>query len=133
MRLILNALHLLEKEKRPRGIIKAAYELRILTLSGYMPALSACAACSGEESSGWIFSPSLGEIRCEKCGGAGVKIGNGVLTAMRHACCADIDKVYNFTLPAESVRLLCEAAEKYTLAQTRREYKSLAFYNDSKA
>lgn len=130
LRLILNALHLLEKDKRPRGILKAAYELRILTLSGYMPALTDCADCSSQESELWVFNPESGEIRCGKCGSGGIKIGNGVLTAMRHACCADIEKVYNFTLPGESVRLLSQAAERYILAQTRRSYKSLVFYND---
>lgn len=128
LRLILNALHLLEKEKRPRGIIKAAYELRILTLSGYMPSLAECASCGKTESDHWIFNPDSGEVRCSACGGAGAAIGNGVLTAMRHACTAEIDKVYNFTLPGESVRKLVTAAEDYTIAQTRRSYKSLGFY-----
>ena len=45
LRLVLNALHLLCKGEKDNRIIKAATEMRMLTLGGYMPDLLACYRC----------------------------------------------------------------------------------------
>ena len=39
---------MLVNEKRQQLFLKLVIELRMLTLSGYMPALGECAACGGE-------------------------------------------------------------------------------------
>ena len=49
LRLILNGLHFLSNGKRPALLIKAAVEMRMLSLAGYMPNLICCQECGGYE------------------------------------------------------------------------------------
>ena len=44
--LLLNCLYALDTLKKPRALVKAVFELRLLCLTGYEPLLDACAAVS---------------------------------------------------------------------------------------
>ena len=46
LKLLLNALFMLEKDKRPVKQIRSVFELRLLSVSGYMPNLVACSSCA---------------------------------------------------------------------------------------
>ena len=43
--LLLNCLYALDTLKKPRALVKAVFELRLLCLTGYEPLLDACAVC----------------------------------------------------------------------------------------
>ncbi len=45
--LMLNSLHLLETDQRTVDFIKPLFELRLLTMAGYMPDLVGCTCCRG--------------------------------------------------------------------------------------
>ena len=45
LRLLLNSLYLLSEGRRAPRLVKAVYELRAMTLAGFMPDLVACADC----------------------------------------------------------------------------------------
>ena len=47
--LILNSLYALDKLNKPLPLVKAAYELKLLSLVGYEPMLDACAVCGVPE------------------------------------------------------------------------------------
>lgn len=50
LRLLLNSLYMLDRDKRACAFIKPLYELRLLTMAGYMPNLVACRGCGCFES-----------------------------------------------------------------------------------
>ena len=58
LRLTLNSLHFLSKDGRPPLLLKSVMELRMLTLSGYMPDLLAC-----------IWTPSAAAFSAKIAGG----------------------------------------------------------------
>lgn len=128
LRIILNALHLLEKEKRSEELLKAAFEIKLLCLAGYMPSVYGCSRCGREESDCWYFSPAQGEVTCSSCSGNGIRITPGVKTAMDFICNASPEKIYNFALPESQLKILADCSERYVAAQTHANYKSLAFY-----
>ncbi len=66
LRLLLNALHFLTEGKRDLRLIKAVVELRLLTLSGYMPDLGSCSSCREADAPLW-FLPRDGVLRCARC------------------------------------------------------------------
>ena len=66
-RLLLNCLHLLETGKRSAEFIKPLYELRQISLSGYMPDLVACRECGQYERPLFHFYPVSGELVCAGC------------------------------------------------------------------
>ena len=128
--LILNSLYLLSKGKRSRKIIKSVIELRMLSIAGYMPEIAYCQNCAAFESDVMYFSPYTGELYCELCKGTQklTRLSLGTVTAMRHICLSDSDKIFNFKLPEEGLSALSDVTERYLINITSRKYKTLAFY-----
>lgn len=130
LRLFLNALWLLKSGKKTPGFIKAVTELRLISLSGYMPALIGCDRCGKYESDIMFFSLEDGKIYCEGCIPVGQKyeLSAAVVQAMRYVSLSDFEKIFSFTLSAESVAAFGNICEKYLLHKTQRKFKTLDFY-----
>ena len=128
--LLLNRLYLLSQNKKSIGLIKAATELRMLSLSGYMPNLVACSGCGCYENERMFFSCNTGMLFCPDCLGMEktTEITMSVLSAMRHICFCEKEKVFSFNLSDESVALLCDVTENYVKKITNGKYKTLDFY-----
>lgn len=129
LRLTLNCLHFLAKSTRAAEQIKSIFELRILSLSGYMPALEGCAKCSEQNAEKMYFNTVSGELCCENCGAQGELLTASVLSAMRYIVYSDLKRVFSFNLSDESLAQLSRISERFFLAQTARSYTTLDFYN----
>ncbi len=127
LKLILNCLYLLSKNLRDKRIIKSVYELRMMTISGFMPDLAECCECGQSKIDYPLFDINGGVVRCQSCGG-GRAITRGVLDAMRHICTADDMRIFSFELGEESLNLLGEVSERYLLGQCDRGFTALEFY-----
>jgi DNA repair protein RecO (recombination protein O) len=126
--LLLSALYLLEGKKRPLSLLKAAYELRLLTLAGYMPDLVACADCGEYVPGGMSFSLQ-GHLACPGHTQPGLyPVGDGVLAAMRHAIYAAPKKVFSFSLSGGGLGALSRISEAYMLYQVEKTFPALEFY-----
>lgn len=134
LKLILNALHMLTKNKRPHNQLKAIVELRLMCLAGYMPDLVACCDCGEFDSGEMFFSPVEGVIICKKCidNHTGIELPPGVLSAMRHICYSEDAKLFSFTLSEENLRFLSEITENFLMIQTNKKFKTLDFYKSMK-
>ncbi|MBE6719851.1 MAG: DNA repair protein RecO [Ruminococcaceae bacterium] len=129
LRLVLNALHLLCKGKKDANIIKAAVEMRMLTLGGYMPNILACYRCGTYESDPMFFDVEEGCIYCKDCfRNNAITAPLGVITALRYICLSDISKVFSFTLSDENIKILNDICEKYTLSRVESKLTTLEFY-----
>jgi len=120
LRLALNTLHLLEKDKRPPILLKAVFELRLTSISGFAPDLTSCSECM-EECREALFSPAEGTLLCPDCGRLcrrpdDIPVSAAALSAMRHVVYSPPEKIYNFTLsgePLEQFRRVCERDALY--------------------
>ncbi len=130
LRLTLNALYLLSKGKIPAEQLRATFQLRLVCLAGYTPDLLACGGCGEFASDEMFFDLNSASIFCPHCERPPhcERLSLGVLTAMRHICYAEQEKLFSFSLSEESVRTLAAVTEKYLLLQTQRRYKTLEFY-----
>ena len=128
LRLMLNSLNFLTDGTKPQPFIKAVSELRLMTLAGYMPDLVACGICGKYEDDIMYFDAENGKLICQDCGAAGDKLSLAVVTAMRYICYSEFKKIYSFSLPDSSLKLLSETVEKYLLTQLKRGFKTLDFY-----
>lgn len=145
LRLLLNTLYLVEKGEKAPLLVKAAFELRLLAMAGYMPNLVGCISC-GEYASdppGFYLDVVQGTLLCSHCRqeraeGLGEPesyasacreqlLPDGVLAAMRHILYADFEKLFRFQLGGESLTRLSRVSEDYLLAQTERNYNTLDF------
>lgn len=133
LRLILNALYFLAKGKRPNLLIKAAVEMRILELSGYMPDLVCCQKCAAYESDDMVFFPRQAVLYCRDCyiptSEFAFHMGRGVTTALRHTVYADFEKLFSFQLPSQEQRQLAQITEQYLILTLERRFNTLDFYH----
>lgn len=126
LKLLLNALHLLEKgEQRDR--IKAVAELRLLSMAGYTPALNDCRC--GKHQAPFSFDPMSGVLTCAACNHGGVPLSPTVLDAMRHIVSAEAQRVFSFRLPEEACLQLADIAERFVTCQLSRRFQTLEFYH----
>ncbi len=126
--LALNTLHLLCKEKLPLPALKAVFELRLLCLLGYMPALDACARCERTEGA-MHFDVRGGTLCCARCGASGAFLPSPVLAAMRHIVRSEPAKLFSFSLSEEAATALDRCCEQYLRVQLDVSLPALSFYH----
>lgn len=141
LRLMLNSLSFIKSGKKPVGVIKPAFEMRALSLSGYMPDLVACQGCGAYEADLMFLDPVNGTLTCSDCEtlkGAEqptsqynkkCRLSKGALAALRHIVFSEFEKVFSFTLPEEPLHELDEASERYLLCCLDRSFPTLDFYH----
>ena len=134
LRLALNSLYALMKEKRPVGLIKAVFELRLLAEAGFTPDLDACGGCESEEAA--FFSADDACLYCRACGEMHAEsphnlfpVSAGAVQAMRYIVSAPMEKLFSFSVGEESAKMLEALAERYVTVQTGRRYDSLHIYH----
>ena len=130
LRLLLNCLYMLSERNYPCRQLKAIYELRALTLAGYMPDVLACAGCGKYEGGDFYLDPVEGRLLCADCAEKARHINNldnGALYALRHICLAEDKKLFGFKISPESLKELSRTSEQYTLAHLEHGLKSLDF------
>ncbi|MCL1819913.1 MAG: DNA repair protein RecO [Oscillospiraceae bacterium] len=97
--LALWGLNALGRSKRPAEIIKAAFELRLMSLSG--------------------FEPDLDEHEH--------RLTPGALDAMRHILSCEPQRLVSFALNDDDTAVLSKACEQYVVSQVEKSFASLEF------
>ena len=131
LRLMLNALYFLSKGSRDELLLKSVVEMRMLSLSGYMPNLICCEGCNCYEADSMFFLPRSGILLCGECNKTrkevGIRLSPGVLTGLRHTVYAEFDRLFSFQLKPEGFKQLNVATESFLLSQLERRFASLEF------
>ncbi len=129
--LMLRGLHALSSRTRSPAQVKAAMEMRLMAISGFMPDLVMCSGCGEYETGLMYFMPGSGTLRCEKCGpeGLNVPMSRGAVTAMRHCCYTDLDKTFSFELAEPSLSQFAKGCESYLTGRLERSFTTLDFYH----
>jgi len=130
LQLGLNCLYALSSGQYDMYLVKAVFELRLMCLSGYEPALDGCAAC-GREPEDALFSLS-GGIHCRGCapgvGGVSLPLGKETLAAMRYIVSAPPRRILAFTLSPDALRRLGDVCEAYLLSRLERGFSALDYW-----
>jgi DNA repair protein RecO (recombination protein O) len=131
--LFLNSLHALGTLKKPPALVKAAFELRLLSLAGYEPLLDACAVCGGEDPEHPALHLREGVLCCAACRdevgeGVALPLDAAALLAARRIVYGDPKRLFSFRLEGKSLRLLGDASEAFALTQLERGFRTLDYY-----
>lgn len=133
LKLFLNCLHLLEQKKRTLDFIKPVFELRMLTMSGYMPDLVGCQQCGEYEAEGFYFFPATGTLVCTDCQKVppqgSILLTKAQLAAMRHIIYSESGRIFGFKMSGEGLQNLGKITEIYLKAQLEKSFPSLDFYH----
>ncbi len=146
LKLALNTFFAIAKNLKPLEHIRAAFELRIATESGFAPNLDACSNCDSNEIGLSYFDIVDGIIYCEKCKNAlfyanaeneflerGLTkpiaiLSSSVLAAMRYVVGARAERFLSFSLQEDELHSFYDVCEKFLLNQLERGFYSLDFY-----
>jgi len=130
--LCLNALYALSRGVKGPEYVKPAFELRLMTLSGFRPLIGHCDGCGQADIARAVLDFAGGTLRCDGCGGSAgqgqAQLGPGALQAARHLVECDHKKLFSFTLGDLALKELQAAAEGYLLAHLDRSFRTLDYY-----
>ncbi len=130
--LLLNALYALGTLKRPQAQVKAAFELRLMGLTGFEPLADACACCGNPEPEEPALDVREGIVCCKRCGRGGrgllMPLSAGALAALRWSLYGEAKRLYSFSLAEPDLKELGDAAETYGHTTLERGFGTLDFY-----
>lgn len=130
LRLLLNSLHFLSEGKRPPRQLKAVYELRAMTLAGFMPDLVACADCAKYEGGAFCFDALRGCLYCAECAAKRelrCNLDAPALSAMRYIVFSEDAKLFSFSVSPQVAKQLGAVTQHWTLVCLNRPLRSLEF------
>ncbi|MEG0777900.1 MAG: DNA repair protein RecO [Oscillospiraceae bacterium] len=136
LQLGLNSLFALSRGLYPPEHIKSVFELRMMCLSGYEPALDFCPVCGTDNIREPYFSTSQGTVLCGACRGsfgAVFPICEASLAAMRHIAGAENKKVFSFALSERGEKRLADVCEAYVTEQLERRFSGLDYWKSVNA
>lgn len=146
LRVVLNTLAALNKKDcKPLWQIKAAYELKLCSVCGFMPELDFCGSCGevcDEKNSfavdgKYVFSVSESVLLCGNCAkkqGNGyekpysIKLPAAVLYAARFVTASPIERFLSFRLDIDIAEDFANLCERYILYLAERNFETLKFY-----
>lgn len=131
--LLLNCLYALDRLEVPLEEVKAAFELRCMSLAGFAPMLEGCAVCGREHPEGPMLNLRQGVLHCADCGaqageGISLPVSDAVLAAMEHIVNCPGKRLLAFRLPTAGLQALGGVCEAYLLSQMERGFGALDYY-----
>jgi DNA repair protein RecO (recombination protein O) len=143
LRLSLNSLYAISKNLHSVQKIKAVFEIRAVSILGFMPDVLSCNSC--DEKLGDFFLDIMGGIiECRSCHEKRENgriehadpheshilciLSEGAKTAFGYAIYSPIERVFSFNISSEDMHLFAKATEEYILNQLGHSFKSLEFY-----
>ncbi|MDO4811161.1 MAG: DNA repair protein RecO [Eubacteriales bacterium] len=129
--LLLNALYALGTQQKDPQLVKPAFELRLMALSGFEPLADGCAICGKPEPERPMLDVTQGIVHCAGCkqmGGLSLPLSSGALAAMRHVIYGNPKRLYSFSLDKLPLYQLDHASEAFIATQLERSFRTLDYY-----
>ena len=146
LRLALNMLYAISKDKKPLEVIRATFEFRLAAELGFTPSIDSCQCCTEASSDIYYFDIIDGVITCESCRNKlnfkvednpfaekGINkplciISQAVANTINYITSTRQERILSFTLSDGEWTSFFDAAEKYLLNHLERGFFSLDFY-----
>lgn len=135
LRLLMNALYLLNKKDRPVSLVKAIFELRLLSSIGFLPQLEFCGGCDCTDAEKLThFHPSDGTVLCAECAHLkdAVPMSRAAHALLLRTVRVPEKDAYALKLDEGLLHEFSALCERYALTQLQREFKTLDFYHQMK-
>lgn len=133
LRLCLLALHHLSEHDRPVPLVKAVFELRLMTELGMMPNLVCCPVCLTYLPPHPVLRITAADLICAECmyedSEEAQPVSQSVLAAARHVVFSEYARLFQFRLKGESAAQFSAYAESYVLHRIGMYFPTLKFYH----
>lgn len=139
LKLTLNALYALAYKDYDTKIIKAAYEFKAASISGFMPEISCCSVCGREPEDDSFVNAASGTLICSDCmtkptsvtgidsSSIVLPLTASALSALRYLEEAPIQRFLSFRLTGDA-GAFTNFCEKYLACHLEKELYTLSFY-----
>ena len=126
LRVFLNCVYALAYKNEPTKKVKAVYELKLMSIGGYMPQLSECSCGNGTIKG---FDIDAGEVVCQNC----VKPGTIILSpntykALWYIINCNDKKILSFNGNDRLFEEIGKISERYALTHLEKDFSSLDYY-----
>ena len=139
LRLFLNCLFALSYRKNiSLAVVKAAFEMKLMCICGFMPDFESCFMCAGDVTSerNNIFSFEESGFLCQNCVSKNTassvpyscSCSFDVVDALRYICTSPQSKMLMFSISDDNMKELSFICENYLIHKTERTYETLKIY-----
>ena len=146
LRLTLNMLYAISKDKKPLEVIRATFEIRLASELGFTPDIGECCVCHEKGTGTYYFDIIDGAITCQDCKGKttfqveenaftekGLNkpvciLSRAIVDTINFIINARQERVLSFSLNESEWTSFFNTAEKYLLNHLERGFFSLDFY-----
>ena len=126
--LLLNTLYILSAKERNLFLIKAVYEIKLLSLVGYEIDPDSCILCHKREAV--AFSPEKSGMLCSDCAKKVPPSPVSSAEAIKYILKNDTKSIFSFSIDDTGLDALCRLSEKFILKISERNFSSLAYFCD---
>ncbi len=129
LKLLLNCLYFLCKGKDPK-IIKAIFELRSATVSGFMPDMVSCAGCRNYEDDKYYFDFESSSFFCKKCCEKETNISKNVIDTVRFILYSDLKSALTIKCSDALRDAVAAFSESLIVSIDGLHYEQLTYYHN---
>lgn len=134
LRLLLNALFLLDQNKRDILTVKSVTELKLASIAGFMPNLVCCSNCLDTLKPNKYWFLISGELICNHCFNnnkiQSFPVTTGVLFALRFITFSNISHTFSFKINNQDKLILASITQEYLLFKTGLNLDTLKYFHD---
>ena len=137
LKLLYQSLRALSNQNLDAKLIRAIFDLRLITIEGEGPQVIECVRCkrslrdTKDIPESMYFSTRKGGLLCDTCeieDPDAERIHRGTIFALQYICTAPIEKLYTFALADENLNELTKLVKKYKKLYVGKEMKSEELY-----
>ncbi|MBQ9827163.1 MAG: DNA repair protein RecO [Lachnospiraceae bacterium] len=124
LKLLYASLLALQKRKMAPALIRRAYELKLMTVNGEAPDVTACARCGNDAGNMYLSFKDRG-VLCADCRTEGdLRLSGSALYAMRYIASQPVERLFRFTVSDEVQEQLDRVMDGYISRYTDRKLNS---------
>lgn len=133
LRLTLNTFYYINEGKRDLELLRASFEIRLISDTGFRANLIGCHRCYKYEDDIMYFNLAFGTLECEDCcdnkeSQFRIRLDRSMQYIMRYIVLSDIDKLFNLKVSPAYQEKLTELGERYVMFYFRDSLRLLWFY-----
>lgn len=133
LKLLLNTLYFLEKDKHDIMLLKSIFEFRLLSEIGLIPNLIGCSVCNVYLKSKMYFDIQAGKLYCDNCfsGTDGyniIQVNESTVSALRHIALSELKILFNIKVSDRLLKDINKITDRYIFAHINRNFKTLEYF-----
>lgn len=133
--LVLNTLYMLSYREMNPDLVKAVFEIKLMSLIGFMPNMKECESCGKSDGELYYFNYNGGNLICGDCFRKQTtipyetkRIDNNIIKLISYISGAENNKIFSFKLDESLIKEFAALCENYQTAQIAHKFKTLDYY-----